>query len=210
MGPELGSDCRDLVMPIVVTQGIYFDLFGYLVLFFNPSSWLIRRRCISQVPDLSLSQRPLVSLKCLYLTTCLSLGKGPRLPATRSLLLQLPSLPTASTVFPCPWDGQGHLDFSSFSLGHPGQKGYCPPHVLRRTRSLRTQSLFHSAFGPGVICRSEGNLVLMPLLSMHSIFEILLTNFLVFRCIEFFWFVSAIKCFALLFFFSSSSSFIEI
>ena len=164
MGPELGSDCRDLVMPIVVTQGIYFDLFGCLVLFFNPSSWLIRRRCVSQVPDLSLSQCPLVSLKCLHLTTCrLSLGKGPRLPATHSLLLQLPSLPTASTVFPCPWDGQGHLDFSSLSLTPSSwSEGYCPPHVVRRARSLRTQSLFHSAFGPGVICRSEGNLVLIP------------------------------------------------
>lgn len=48
MGPELGSDCRNLVVPLVVTQG---HLFGFVWSFsFNP-----RRCCISQVPDLSLS-----------------------------------------------------------------------------------------------------------------------------------------------------------
>ena len=67
------------------------------------------------------------------------------------------------------WDGHCHQDFSSFYCVHSDQKGCCPPHMVRRIRNPRTQGVFPSAFGSGVICRSERNLVLVPLLSMFSI-----------------------------------------
>lgn len=93
MGPELESDCRNLVVPMVVTQG---HLFGFVwsFFFFNP-----RRCCISQVLELSLSTSFCLLLKRFHLTTCLSLSTG--CPPTRSVLLQLPSLPRASPVFTC-------------------------------------------------------------------------------------------------------------
>lgn len=69
------------------------------------------------------------------------------------------------------WDGHCHQDFSSFYCVHSDQKGCCPPHMVRRIRNPRTQGVFPSAFGSGVICRSERNLVLVPLLSMFSIWN---------------------------------------
>lgn len=125
MGPELGSDCRDLVLPFVVTQGIYFDSFGCLVLFLNPSSWLIRRRCVSHVPDLSLSQRPLVSLKCLHLPTCLSLGK--RDPGfLPHILFSSSCLHSQQLALSSPALGMARVTWTSppshWPL-HPGQRG---------------------------------------------------------------------------------------
>ena len=97
MGLALGSDCRDLVVPIVVTQGHLFgftSLFGLFFFFFYLGDVVFPRYWTS------LSQLPLSSAKMLPLTSLPLIGhRDPGCP-TRCLLLQL-SLPTARTVFSC-------------------------------------------------------------------------------------------------------------
>ena len=96
MGPELGSDCRNFVVPMVVTQGHLFGFVWSFFFFFNP-----RRCCISQVPELSLNilLSPAKTLPLYHLP--LIEHRDPGCPPTHSLLLQLPSLPRASPVFTC-------------------------------------------------------------------------------------------------------------
>ena len=96
MGPELGSDCRNLVVPMVVTQG---HLFGFVwsFFFFLILGDVAFPRCRN-----SLSTSFCLLLKHFHFTTCLSLSTETQAaPHTHSLLLQLPSLPRASPVFTC-------------------------------------------------------------------------------------------------------------
>ena len=96
MGPELGSDCRNLVVPMVVTQG---HLFGFVwsFFFFLILGDVAFPRCRN-----SLSISFCLLLKHFHFTTCLSLSTETQAaPHTHSLLLQLPSLPRASPVFTC-------------------------------------------------------------------------------------------------------------
>ena len=96
MGPELGSDCRNLVGPMVVTQGHLFGFVWYFF-FFLILGDVAFPRCRN-----SLSTSFCLLLKHFHFTTCLSLSTETQAaPHTHSLLLQLPSLPRASPVFTC-------------------------------------------------------------------------------------------------------------
>ena len=116
MGPALGSDCRGLVVPTVVTQG---HLFGFTCLFglafFNLGDVVFPRHWTS------LSQLPLSSAKILPLTSLPLIGH--RDPGCLSSSLLHPQQLTLSSAA---WDGCRHPDFSSFSLCTSSSEGVRP------------------------------------------------------------------------------------
>lgn len=181
MGPALGYNCRDLVMTIVVTQGhivciclitwTFFFFFFFFIPVHGCSGDLDFPRYWT---SLSLSTSLYFLLKCLHLTSSLSLGTE-----TQSVSHMFSSPPAAFTpssrhwlpLLGCPVSP----DFFSFSLCTPWSEVGLPPCALRRTQSLRTQSLFCFGFGANVICGSKANLFLILLWSMHSVFKMLNT-----------------------------------